>query len=81
MKIFDDCNLCGGRVSEKLIQKACWWGDNLTAIIDNVPAGVCEQCGEKYYEAKVLKEIERVLREKEFTSKAEIPVATLKKFA
>jgi YgiT-type zinc finger domain-containing protein len=81
VKEFDDCSYCGGRVSQRFVQKACWWGENLTAIIDAVPAGVCEQCGEKFFEAKTLKEIERLLKEKEFSSTAEIPVATFPKLA
>ena len=45
--------------------KACWWGDQLVAIVENVPAGVCDQCGERYYEVYVLKEIEAMLSKKE----------------
>lgn len=81
MKKYDDCNFCGGQVNEKLVQKPCWWGDNLVAIIDNVPTGVCLQCGEKYYEAKTLKEVERILTEKEYISVTEIPVAEFRKIA
>lgn len=64
MNRFADCTFCGGRVVERQVQKACWWGDKLLAIVDNVPAGVCEQCGERYYKADVLKAIESLLKEK-----------------
>ena len=73
--IFDDCTFCGGRVTGKYVQKACSWGDKLIAIIDNVPAGVCEQCGERYFEAKVVKEIDKLLKKKKFSSTAHIPLA------
>jgi len=79
MNTYDDCSFCGGRVTDKLVQKACWWGDKLIAIIDNVPAGVCEQCGEKYYKAQVLKGIETLLKEKKFNSTAHIPLADFAK--
>ena len=46
---YEDCNYCGGRVSEQLVSKNCWWGNRLTALIYDVPTGVCEQCGEKFY--------------------------------
>lgn len=74
---YDDCSFCGGRVGEREVQKACFWGDRLVALVDHVPAGVCEQCGEKYYQAKVLKTIERILktREKFFVEKVSIPRA------
>jgi YgiT-type zinc finger domain-containing protein len=48
MKTYDDCSLCGGEVIEKRVQKVCWWGDRLVAVIEDVPAGVCQQCGERY---------------------------------
>ena len=61
----DDCTFCGGRVQERLVTKACWWGDQLVAIVEDVPASVCDQCGERYYKAYVLKEIEAMLSKKE----------------
>ena len=79
MNIYGDCSFCGGRVTEKRVQKACWWGDKLMAIIDNVPAGVCEQCGERYYKAKILKEIEILLKKKKFDSTVQIPLADFAK--
>jgi len=36
------------------------WGEDLIAIIDNVPTGVCEVCGEQYFKAEVVKEMERL---------------------
>ena len=76
MRIFDDCTYCGGRVAKRLVQKPCWWGDQLIAIIDHVPAGVCEQCGERYYEAKVLKTLEGLLKHKKFfRTQIKVPLA------
>ena len=59
---YEDCHFCGGRVSERRIPKPCYWGDKLMALVENVPVGVCEQCGEKYYKAAVLKRIEARLK-------------------
>jgi len=76
MRTFDDCTYCGGRVTLRRVRKLCWWGDRLMAIVDNVPAGVCEQCGERYYEAKVLKTIEGLLkRRKLFKTELRVPLA------
>ncbi len=67
--MYTDCYYCGGKVVEKRVQKVCWWGEELKALIDNVPAGVCTQCGERFYKAGVLKEIESMLKNKDsFTS-------------
>lgn len=80
MTDYADCSFCGGRVLKRQVQKACWWGDKLLAIVGSVPAGVCEQCGEKYYKAKVLKDIESLLEErKAFDHQVSIPVADYRK--
>lgn len=76
---YDDCSFCGGRVAERLVQKACWWGDKLLAIVDNAPAGVCEQCGERYYQAKVLKVIEDFLKKRHFDTQIQLPLADFAK--
>lgn len=75
MKGYDDCTFCGGRVTERTVQKPCWWGDKLIALVDNVPAGVCEQCGERYYKASVLKEIEKLIKRRDKFQKVTLPLA------
>jgi len=60
-RIYGDCTVCGGQVSEQRVQKLCTWGGRLIAIVDDVPAGVCRQCGERYYQGYVLKAIESML--------------------
>ena len=74
---YGDCSFCGGRVSQREVQKACFWGDKLVALVERVPAGVCEQCGEKYYHVKVLKAIEMLLKKREefFVEKISVPMA------
>jgi len=80
VKTYDDCNYCGGKVTEKLVPKDCWWGDKLIAVINHVPAGVCEQCGEKYFRANVLKKVESLLKEKKkLNRKVCIPVGEFAK--
>jgi len=74
LRKYDDCSSCGGRVSERSIQKVCYWGNKIIAVIDNVPAGVCEQCGEKYYRVSVLKQIEGKIKSKKKLSIIKIPL-------
>lgn len=63
-------------MTPRYVQKPCWWGERLIAIVDHVPAGVCEQCGERYYEAKVLKSIESLLKHKRaFKTQIKVPLA------
>ncbi len=75
MNIYADCSFCGGNVVEAKVQKVCFWGDRLTAIIDNVPAGVCRQCGERYYKSQVLKQVEDILKTKRGFHPVTVPAA------
>ena len=72
---YDNCSYCSGRVSERRVQKDCWWGEKLIALVDNVPAGVCEQCGERYYRAIVLKQVERLISNRKKLEKITLPLA------
>jgi YgiT-type zinc finger domain-containing protein len=36
-----------------------WWGDEL-ALVENVPAWVCEDCGEQYFDAETSQHLDRL---------------------
>lgn len=57
--------IAGGAFKSVSCKKSTLGGGRLVAVIDNVPAGVCEQCGERYYDARVLKEIELLLKHRQ----------------
>ena len=57
----ETCEYCGGPIVEKratLHRKV----QERYVLIENVPAGVCTECGTRYYAANVLKTIEESLR-------------------
>jgi len=58
------CYFCGGRVKEEEINLDFWWGEKLV-IFQNVPAEVCQQCGEKFFSAEVYKEMESMVQKEE----------------
>ncbi len=60
---YDDCSICGGQVTEKLVEKISTRNGRILAVVKNVPAGVCDQCGERYYRAEVVYRLEEVLSE------------------
>ncbi|MEW6188573.1 MAG: type II toxin-antitoxin system MqsA family antitoxin [Actinomycetota bacterium] len=64
----EKCYFCGGTIEKKKVRVDYRWGDELT-VLENVPAWVCNQCGEKYFDAKVAKEMERLARTKEKVKK------------
>lgn len=58
MRRFADCSFCGGPVEEKRIEYDYRRKGHLL-VITNVPAGVCRQCGEKYFDPAVLKRMDK----------------------
>jgi len=64
-RIYHRCHFCGGEVLEKRVTVDYRWGEELVAIIENVPAGVCQTCGEQYFKAEVIKEMERLASSEE----------------
>jgi len=55
------CYFCKGMVSKQKVKVDFRWGEELV-VIEDVPAEVCEQCGEKYLDADVYKEMERLAK-------------------
>ena len=62
--IFDDCEYCNGKVIEKKVKVDYRYQGELVVIKD-VPLGVCQECGERYYDASVIKMMERIAKSKD----------------
>ena len=54
------CSFCGGELEDRLIQHEYRWEGELF-VFEDVPARVCRQCGERYFDAKVVKAMERAV--------------------
>jgi YgiT-type zinc finger domain-containing protein len=54
------CEFCGGRTRTKRVKRQHWLRGKLY-IIENVKAEVCTECGERYFHATTLDEIDRYL--------------------
>ena len=57
MTPYDNCIYCGGEVTERL-ERIDYRYHGQLFILEQVPTGVCTQCGEKYFKAKVAKQME-----------------------
>lgn len=55
------CYFCKGSVRKARVTIDYRWGKELF-VIEDVPAGVCDQCGEKYLDGSVYKELETLVR-------------------
>lgn len=73
----ETCYFCGhGTLKEKRVTVDFRWGDQLV-IIENVPAKVCNECGERYYAAPVVREMERISKEGCSEKELRVPVVAL----
>ena len=49
---YGECHVCGERMEERRIKQGFWIKDKLI-LVEDIPAGVCTQCGEKVVNADV----------------------------
>lgn len=74
----NNCYFCiKGKLKKEKVDIVRWWGKELVALND-VPALVCQRCGERYFSAKVSQKIEErieeALKRKALVQKIDVPV-------
>lgn len=60
MEPYGDCIYCGGEIAERM-ERIDYRVHGQLYILENVPTGVCTQCGEQYFQAQVAKEMENAV--------------------
>ena len=60
MTPYGDCVYCGGEVIERM-ERIDYRIHGRLYILENVPTGVCCQCGEQFFTAKIAKEMEAAI--------------------
>ncbi len=71
----ENCYFCRTGVLEyKYVTVDFRWGDQLV-IIENVPAKVCNECGERYYSASISRKMEDIAVQQKADRMVEIPLA------
>ena len=73
----ETCEYCGGHLVDKRVtlHRRVKGSD---VLIENVPAGVCAQCGTRYHAANMLKTIEESIRgRRKAERKVLVPVYSL----
>ncbi|MBI3553157.1 MAG: YgiT-type zinc finger protein [Elusimicrobia bacterium] len=53
----DPCEYCGGSVKQRKARVDHRWKGALV-VVEKVPVGVCRRCGERYYDASVLRRLD-----------------------
>ena len=54
------CEYCEGTVKERLIEKEVFKHKNGFVMLENVPIGVCDRCGYRYYHSTILRRVEEI---------------------
>jgi YgiT-type zinc finger domain-containing protein len=70
------CEHCGGVVRECIVKREAFKHRNGFVILENVPIGVCDVCGDRYYHASLLHRVEEIASGKKEAQRTEqVPVA------
>jgi len=54
------CECCKGTVREKLVEREAFKDKNGFVILENLIIGVCDQCGNRYYSAAILRQVQQI---------------------
>ena len=72
------CEYCEGLVRERLVEKEVFKCKTGFVMLENVPVGICDKCGYRYYHSSILKRAEEICEGKRPPERTEvIPVAHL----
>ncbi len=59
----DPCEYCGGPIKQQKARVDHRWKGRLI-VIEKVPVGVCQECGERFYDAAVLRRLDHMAQGK-----------------
>jgi len=71
----DICEYCDGIVCERIVEREVFKHKNGFVILKNVPIGVCNNCGSRYYSAKVLHEVDDIASGRRQAEEEVVPIA------
>jgi YgiT-type zinc finger domain-containing protein len=56
------CEYCDGIVQERVVEREAFKHRLGFVILENVPIGVCNKCGYRYYHSSLLHRVEEIAR-------------------
>ena len=72
------CEYCDGVVQERIVALEAFKHRDGFVILEDVPIGVCDKCGYRYYHSALLHRVEEIAAKKEAPKRVEmVPVASL----
>ena len=71
------CEYCVGTVRERVVGREAFKHRRGFVILEQVPVGVCDTCGNRYYHASLLRRVEEIAGGGASAARTEqVPVAT-----
>lgn len=68
-----NCFMCKGNIEKKKVNYVVDLEDTIIIIIKGVPAKVCTQCGEQYFDDEIAENIEKIVNQlKQLTTEVTI---------
>jgi hypothetical protein len=70
------CEYCDGIVRERVVEREIFKHCTSFVILENVPIGVCDMCGYRYYHSTLLRRVEKIAARRRPAERMEsVPVA------
>jgi len=70
------CEYCDGLVQERVVEREAFKHRDGFVILENVPIGVCNKCGYRYYHSSLLHRVEEIAARRKAPERMElVPVA------
>lgn len=69
----NECYLCKGNIEKQLVMVEREWNGR-KIIIEGVPAEVCEQCGEKYFDSETTLKLEKIKKASTYPQEQDISI-------
>ena len=70
------CEYCDGMVRERIVAREAFKHRDGFVILENVPVGVCDKCGYRYYHSTLLHRVQEIAAKKKSPTRMEqVPVA------
>ena len=71
------CGYCDGTVRERKVDREAFKHRDGFVILENVPIGVCDQCGFRTYHSSLLRRVQEIAAQVESPTRIEqVPVAS-----
>ncbi len=69
------CEGCDGIVEERVVEQEVFKHKNGFVILEHVPIGICNHCGNRYYHSSLLRRVEEIATKQKSVRMLSVPIA------